>query len=34
MTRVKSKLQAMAERDPRVPANGGNEAVDEEARAL
>jgi DNA-binding MarR family transcriptional regulator len=34
MTRVKSKLQAMAERDPGVPANGGNQAVDEEARAL
>jgi DNA-binding MarR family transcriptional regulator len=34
MTRVKAKLQALAERDPGIAANGGDEAVDEEARAL
>ena len=33
MARVKSKLQAMAERDP-APANAGEEATDEEAHAL
>jgi MarR family transcriptional regulator for hemolysin len=33
MARVKSKLQAMAERDP-APANAGEEAPDEEAHAL
>ena len=34
MTRVKAKLQALAERDPAVAANASDEAVDEEARAL
>ena len=34
MTRVKAKLQALAEHDPGAPANRGYEAVDEEARAL
>jgi MarR family transcriptional regulator, transcriptional regulator for hemolysin len=33
MARVKSKLQAMAERDP-APASAGEEATDEEAHAL
>jgi MarR family transcriptional regulator for hemolysin len=33
MARVKSKLQAMAERDP-APANAGEEPADEEAHAL
>ena len=34
MTRVKAKLQALAERDPAVAANASDEAVDGEARAL
>jgi MarR family transcriptional regulator for hemolysin len=34
MARVKSKLQAMAERDSGAPANTGEEPADEEARAL
>ncbi len=34
MIRVKSKLQAMAERDPGVPAVASDEVVDGEARAL
>jgi DNA-binding MarR family transcriptional regulator len=34
MTRVKAKLQALAEHDPGAAANGTDKTADEEARAL